>query len=74
MRINFKNINYIKKKNTRLVYGFMILNLFSFSTTFESLLNIPNIVKYIFSLITLFLFFNFYKKSQRIKFDSFVKK
>lgn len=72
MRINFKNINYIKKKNTRLVYGFMILNLFSFSTTFESLLNIPNIVKYIFSLITLFLFFNFYKKSQRIKFDSFV--
>ena len=69
MNINSRNI---KSKNTRLVYGFMILNLFIFSSAFEEVLSIPKIIKYIFSLITLFLFFNFYNKSQRIKFDSFV--
>ncbi len=72
MRINFRNINYIKKKNTRLVYGFMILNLFIFSSSFESLLNIPKTLKYIFCIVTLVIFFNFFKKSQRVKFDSIV--
>ena len=72
MSINHKIINYIRTKNKRLVYGFIILNLFIFSSTFESLLNIPNIVKYIFSIISIFLLFNFYKKSQKIKFDSIV--
>ena len=67
MNINSRNIY---NKNTRLVYGFMILNLFIFSSSFEGVFSIPRTIKYIFSLITLFLFFNFYNKSQRIKFDS----
>ena len=69
MNINSRNIY---NKNTSLVYGFMILNLFIFSSSFEEVFSIPKIIKYIFSIITLFLFFNFYKKSQRIKFDSLV--
>ncbi len=69
MSINYRNI---KNKNTRLIYGFLTLNIFIFLSSFEAILFIPRIAKYIFSLATLFLFFNFYKKSPRIKFDSLI--
>ena len=61
-------------KNTRLVYGFLTLNLFIFVSSFEVVLSIPQVVKYILSIVALVIFFDFYKKSQGIKYESFLLK
>lgn len=63
-------MDHIKKKNNGLVFGFLLLNLFIFSSSFESILNIPKILKYIFSVLALSYFFSFYRKSDKVKFYS----
>jgi hypothetical protein len=71
MGIRYRNLNFTEKKNTRLVFAFILLNLFIFAATFESFIGIPKIVKYIFSITVIFLFIRFFKESEKIKFYSF---
>ena len=70
MEINLKKSKNIERKNSLLVFGFISLNLFIFSSSFEVVLDIPKTIKYIFSVIALYIFFIFYKKSPKVKFES----
>lgn len=70
MEINFKNNKYIVRKNSSLVFGFISLNLFIFFSSFEALLDLPHILKYVFSVIAIYSFIKFFRNSPRVKFES----
>ncbi len=57
------NYQVISKVNKELVISLFLLNLFIFSSTFEVLIGIPQIVKYAFSVTVIYYFYSFFHKS-----------
>ena len=57
------NYQVISKVNKELVISLFLLNLFIFSSTFEVLIAIPQIVKYSFSVTVIYYFYSFFHKS-----------
>ena len=70
MEINIKKKKNITRISMLLVFGFLSLNLFIFFASFEDLIESPHILKYFFSIITIYLFIRFFRISPRVKFET----
>jgi len=65
------NIGRENIKNKAIVYAFIFCNLFILICSFELLYGLPNILKYLLSVLTLISLFIFYRNSERLKLNSF---
>lgn len=68
------NYKTILKVNKELVISLFLLNLFIFSSTFEVLIGISQIIKYSLSVIVIYFFYSFFHKSALQNVETFTVK